>query len=221
MADGGESWSPGRVLLPTIRRLESLYGMAVPRVVAAAVLRAYSEKRVPLSVQDASEWYGLGGRYWTLVWMVCGWVRAGDKFIGDKSLAWAEPLAQGSSREFWREMGNLAQLSDTWQLAQGIDVEPPPVDVAALTNRSRDWRHFFELHPIWNQPAAARSVALVAFLKEAWKQLQEWYRKRYPGRPPLPPALPSADGVLIVAALVGLAILGGAGRRTNRNRRRR
>ena len=191
---------------PTIESYQQRYGLAVPRVVAAAILRAYSEKRTPLPVQEAADWYSTGGRYWQLVWNVCGWRAAGDKFIGDKSLAWAEPMPVGMAREFWREMANLASASDRWQLAQGIDTTPPTVDVAALTNRSRDWKHFFELHPIWNQPTAARSVALVGFLKDAWKQLQEWYRKRYPGRPPLPPALPSANlgvvGLVVVAALL-------------------
>lgn len=193
----------------------------MPRVVAAAILRAYSERRVPLPVTAAADWYSTGGRYWAQVWTVCGWRKAGDKFIGDKSIAWAEPMPPREAELFWQEIGNLARASDAWQVAQGIDASTPTpqVDVAALTNRSRDWRHFFELHPIWNQPSAARSTALVAFLKEAWKQLQEWYRKRYPGRPPLPPALPSVGGGAIwLVFLLGIAA---SGRRKTPPRRRR
>ena len=201
---------------PTIANYQQTYGLAVPRVVAAAILRAYSERNVPLSVPDAADWYSTGGRYWQLLWNVCGWRKAGDKFIGDKSIAWAEPVEPALARELWRELNNLAAASDAWQRAQGIDASPPTVNVAALTTRSRDWRHFFELHPIWNQPSAARSVALVALLKEAWKQLQEWYRKRYPGRPPLPPALPSAGGALIFLAIAAVAL---ASRSSTRRRR--
>lgn len=202
---------------PTIREWQTRYGSAVPRVVAAAMLRAYSERSVPLPVQDAAEWYGPGGRYWRLLWLVCGWRTAGDKFIGDKSLAWAEPLSVGDSSTLWQEMTALASTSDRWQVAQGIDVAPPHVDVAALTNRSRDWRHFFELHPIWNQPSAARSVALVKLLKDAWKQLQDWYKRRYPSRPPLPPALPSV-GAGPVIALVALVAIASSSRRRGRRR---
>lgn len=202
------------VFSPTIQSYQARYGLAVPRVVAAALLRAYSEKRVPLPVQDAADWYSTGGRYWQLVWNVCGWRVAGDKFYGDKSLAWAQPMPVGMSREFWRELTNLAAASDRWQLAQGIDTTPPDVDVSALTHRSADWRRFFELHPIWSLPSKPKSVALVGFLKEAWKQLQEWYRKRYPGRPPLPPALPSMSGAGV--GLVVVALLVASSRRGRR-----
>ncbi len=177
---------------------------------------------MPLSYQTASDWYSTGGRYWRRVWAVCGYLKQGDKFYGAESLAWAEPLPDAAG--FWDDMTALASESDAWQLAQGQDVPAPLVDVNALIHRTASWREVFLTR--WgimgNKPEPTSPKKLMAVLKEAWKQLQEWYKRRFPGRPPLPPPAPSVDGGgILFAALVGLAILGGAGRRTNRNRRRR
>ena len=184
------------------------------------MLVAYREANVPLSYQTASDWYSTGGRYWRRVWAVCGYLKQGDRFFGTESLAWADPLPDYAG--FWADMTALAADSDAWQLAQGQDVPPPKVDTAALVHRTASWREVLTTR--WGfmggKPDPTTARRLVAVLKEAAKKLDEWYKRRFPGRPPLPPPMPSGDGAILIAALVGLALLGGVRRRPTSRRRR-
>ncbi len=192
---------------------------ALTPIQAMAILDAYQESNVPLPVAVASDWYSTGGRYWRTVWTVAGWRVRGDKFRDPKSLAWAEPMPPAAAADFWSTMHALASASDEWQRAQGIDAPPPRVDVSALMARSSTlleratkWNPFWE----WGgEHPAASPKRLVAVLKRAAKQLDEWYRRRFPGRPPLPPPMPSAGGALILLAIAGLAL---ASRSTRRRR---
>lgn len=204
--------------------------MPVPfRVAALALLWAYREANVPLSYQTASDWYSVGGRWWRRVWTTCGFLKQGDKFYGAKSLAWGEPLSLAEATALWDDMTALAHASDEWQLAQGQDVPAPVVDVGALVARSVSWGdRLTTINPAWEwgqEHRAATPRKLVAILKEAAKKLDEWYKRRFPGRPPLPPPMPSVDGgaALLLLAGLGLLMLAGGGRRrtTTRTRRRR
>ena len=194
-----------------------------PRVAALAMLVAYREANVPLSYQTASDWYSTGGRYWRRVWAVCGYFKQGDKFYGATSLAWADPLTLADATAFWTDLHDLAADSDAWQLAQGQDVPPPVVDVGALVARSVSWSdRLTTRNPIWEwgkEHRAATPKQLVAVLKEAAKKLDEWYKRRFPGRPPLPPPMPSGDGAALL--LLGAAALVLLGRRRNPTRTRR
>lgn len=200
-----------------IRDLQSK--AAVPtRILALAILDAYKEANVPLPYQTASDWYSTGGRYWRQVWTVAGYHKRGDKFIDAKALAWADPLPSAEAAAFWDDMTALAAASDAWQLSQGQEVEPPLVDVGGLVARSYSWwDRVTTANPIWEwgqEHRAASPKRLVAVLKEAAKQLQEWYKRRFPGRPPLPPPMPSTGAGLIVAlVVVGVALSSRRGRR--------
>lgn len=187
-----------------------------PRVAALAVLEAYKETAVPLSYQTAAEWYGTGGRYWRTVWLVCGYKTRGDKFYGADSIAWAQPLDPSTAAGFWDTMTALASASDEWQLAQGIDAPPPTVNVNALVHRTSSWREMLtQRWSLWSGPPTS-AHRLVAVLKNAAKQLDEWYRRRFPGRPPLPPPLPSTGGLGTFVLVVGGLLLLGGGRRRRR-----
>lgn len=189
------------------------------RIVALAVLDAYREGNVPLPYQTASDWYSTGGRYWRQVWTVCGYHKRGDKFIGAQSIAWAEPLPPAEASAFWDDLTALAAASDAWQASQGQEVEPPRVDVGSLVGRSVTWwDRVTTVNPIWewgDEHRAATSKRLVAVLKQAAKQLDEWYRRRFPGRPPLPPPMPSvgAGPIIALVALVAIASSSRRGRR--------
>lgn len=170
---------------------------------------------MPLSYQVASDWYSTGGRYWRRVWAVAGYYKQGDKFLGPDSIAWAEPMSAADTAAFWDDLEALARASDEWQASQGQDVPAPQVDVNALVHRSSSWRDaLFSRWSIWEgPPTTARK--LLEVLKAAEKQLKEWYRRRFPGRPPLPPALPSVSvgGPLVALVVVGLALSSRRGRR--------
>lgn len=189
------------------------------------MLVAYREANVPLSYQAASDWYSVGGRYWRRVWAVCGYFKQGDKFYGAKSLAWADPLSPTENAAFWNDMVDLAAESDGWQVAQGQDVPPPTVDVGALVARSVSWSdRLTTMNPIWewgDEHRAATPRRLVEVLKDAAKKLEEWYRRRFPGRPPLPPPLPGEGvGALVVLGAFALILAGSRRRTTTRTRRR-
>lgn len=198
--------------------------MPVPyRVAALALLWAYRESNVPLSYQTASDWYSVGGRWWRRVWTVCGFLKQGDKFYGPKSMAWGQPLSLADATALWADMEDLARASDEWQAAQGQDVPPPTVNVGELMSRSATWADKLTTlyDPVWEaESRAATPKKLVAILKEAAKKLDEWYKRRFPGRPPLPPPMPTGDGgVLLLLGAVALVVLGR--RTTTRTRRRR
>lgn len=191
-------------------------------VEAAAILRAYSERSVPLPTQDAGRWYAAGGRYWVLVWMVCGYETEGDKMHAADSLWWGLPLDRVDAATFWAELTDLAAESDRWQLAQGQDVSSPVVDVPELLERTFPWaENFLRIRPIWRLPAKAGNKALQKFISDGYKKLQEWRKTRPPGwRPPLPPPVPSAPGAgWLVLLLVGAIALGGTRRTPTRRRR--
>lgn len=189
------------------------------RILALAILDAYREGNVPLSYQTASDWYSTGGRYWRQVWTVCGYHKRGDKFIGPQSIAWAELLPAAESDALWRDLSELAAASDDWQRSQGQDVPPPVVDVGSLVARSVTWwDRVTTINPIWewgDEHRAATSKRLVAVLKRAAKELADWYKRRFPGRPPLPPAMPSVGAGPILALVAVVAI---ASRRRGRRR---
>ena len=190
------------------------------RILALAILDAYRENNVPLPYQAASDWYSTGGRYWRQVWTICGYHKRGDKFIGAQSIAWADVLPAAEADALWRDLAELAAASDAWQASQGQDVPPPTVDVGSLVARSVTWwDRVTTRNPIWEwgqESRAATSKRLVALLKQAAKQLDEWYRRRFPGRPPLPPPMPSTG---IGGALVALLVVGAIA--TSRRGRRR
>lgn len=191
------------------------------RIIALAILDAYREANVPLPYQAASDWYSTGGRYWRQVWTVCGYRKRGDKFIGPQSIRWAEPLPPAEASALWADLEALADASDAWQLSQGQEVEPPRVDVGGLVARSVTWwDRVTTINPIWewgDEHRAATSKRLIAVLKQAAKQLDEWYRRRFPGRPPLPPPMPSV-GAGPVIALVALVAIASSSRRRGRRR---
>lgn len=202
--------SRGVTFSTSIRELQS--SAAVPsRILALAILTAYSEANVPLPYQTASDWYSTGGRYWRQVWTVANYHKRGDKLLDAKSILWAAPLPAAEAAAFWEDMTALAAASDAWQLSQGQEVEPPKVDVGALVARSYSWwDRVTTVNPIWEwgkEHRAASPKKLVAVLKEAAKQLQEWYKRRFPGRPPLPPPLPSANLGLVALVVVGVVAL--------------
>lgn len=210
--------SRGVTFSTAIRELQSK--AAVPtRILALAILEAYKEGNVPLPYQTASDWYSTGGRYWRQVWTVADYHKRGDKFLDAKSIRWAEPLPAKEAAAFWDDLTALAAASDAWQLSQGQEVEPPMVDVGALVSSSASWwDRATTWNPIWEwgqESRAASPKKLVAVLKEAAKQLQEWYRRRFPGRPPLPPPMPSTGiGTALVAlVVVGVALSSRRGRR--------
>lgn len=181
------------------------------RILALAILDAYREGNVPLSYQAASDWYSTGGRYWRQVWTVCGYHKRGDKFLGAQALAWADPLPAAEADALWRDLAELASASDDWQSSQGQDVPPPTVDVGSLVSRSVSWwDRVTTANPVWEwgqEHRAATSKRLVAVLKQAAKQLDEWYRRRFPGRPPLPPVMPSVGlGPVVALVVIGLAL---------------
>lgn len=190
------------------------------------MLRAYSEKAVPLPLQTTAEWYAPGGRYWRLVWMTCGWENEGDKFAAADSLWWGQPMAPNDAADFWSEMRALADASDRWQLAQGLDVAPPTINVPALMSRSYSWTELLmPRYDFWNPPKK-RSEALTSYLAKAWEMLKEWRKRRQanPGRPPLPPPLPGegmGGTLLLLGGLALLMLAGGRRRTTTRTRRRR
>lgn len=191
------------------------------RIVALAILDAYREANVPLPYQAASDWYSTGGRYWRQVWTVCGYHKRGDKFIAPKSIRWAEPLPPAEASALWDDLEALAAASDAWQLSQGQEVEPPTVDVGGLVARSSKWWERATVHnPFWEwgkESRAATPKRLIAVLKQAAKQLDEWYRRRFPGRPPLPPPMPSVGAGPIIA-LVALVAIASSSRRRGRRR---
>lgn len=208
------------MLLPTVEAMRRKLPLPT-RIEAAAILRAYSERSVPLPVQEIAAWYAPGGRYWVLCWSVLGWEREGDKFLGPSSVSWSFPLDVPDAVRFWDELLLLASSSDAWQLAQGADVSPPSVDVPSLLSREVDWSQLFELRPIWRLPTKAGSSALRDFIRKGWVALQEWRKKRQadPSRPILPPPMPRGPGggTALLVILLGAAILVGG----RRNRRRR
>ena len=191
------------------------------RILALAILEAYRESNVPLPYQAASDWYSTGGRYWRQVWTVCGYHKRGDKFLGAQALAWADPLPAAEADALWRDLAELAAASDDWQRSQGQDVPPPTVDVGSLVSRSVSWwDRVTTANPVWEwgqEHRAATSKRLIAVLKQAAKQLEEWYRRRFPGRPPLPPPMPSV-GAGPVIALVALVAIASSSRRRGRRR---
>lgn len=188
------------------------------RIVALAILDAYQENNVPLPYQVASDWYSTGGRYWRQVWTVCGYHKRGDKFLGAQSIAWATVLPPAEATALWADLEALAAASDAWQLSQGQEVEPPKVDVGGLVSRSVTWwDRVTTANPIWewgDEHRAATNKRLVDLLKRAAKELDEWYRRRFPGRPPLPPPMPSVGmGPIVALVIVGLALTSRRGRR--------
>jgi len=194
-------------------------------VEAAAILRAYSERAVPLPVQEAAEWYAPGGRYWRLVWAVCGYVSEGDKMHAAESLWWVSPISPSLAAEFWPTLEELAAQSDAWQLRQGIDTSPPKIDTQALLSRSVPWTDaFLSLRPapIWDR-FSSKPTTLMAFIKEAYGKLKEWRKRR--SATPLPLPLPGrkSDGGGLTLILLGVAalVLSGGGRRTTSRRSRR
>jgi hypothetical protein len=139
-----------------------------------------------------------------LVWRVCGWNVEGDKFYGDQNLAWAFALPPAEAEEFWSELAELAMASDSWQLADGRDVNPPTVKVGDFASRKTPWASLLQLGPIWRVDTTARSTALVGFLKSAYAQLQEWRRRRQPPGA-IAPLIPPSGGngaLLVVVALL-------------------
>ena len=196
------------------------------RIEAAAILRAWEERAVPLPLQEAAEWYAPGGDYWRLRWAVCGWQREGDKFLASTALGWGLPLSAREAADFWATMDVLATESDQWQLAQGADVSPPLVDVAALLRRTEKpiWEKVTSIGPIWTwNDKAPRNLA--KFITDSWEKLKEWRRKRQadPTRPVLPPPLPSlpSAGAAGLFIILGVAIiLGTTTRRPTRTRNR-
>jgi MYXO-CTERM domain-containing protein len=198
------------MLTPSIEALQRRLPTPT-RIEAAAILRAYSETAVPLPLQDAARWYAVGGDYWRVRWMVCGWTREGDRMLDPKAAGWGFLMSSTESRDLWSMLAALAEDSDRWQLAQGTDTLPPTVDVAALMRWDTRtlWEQVTMIGPLWRRnDRAPRNLA--RFIAESYKRLQEWRRTRRPGQTPTRTDGPGGGMLLLLAAV---AILGSSRRR--------
>jgi len=178
---------------------------APPRIYALAVLDAYNRRAVPLSPSETEEWFGVGGRYWQLMWRVAG-LDGGERFIGTQDMGWAWGLPNPEA--FWSEVNALAAASDAWQAERGAAPAPAPkVDVNALINRTTSWRERgFSIYPIWEGPPST-AKRHQAVLDEAGAQLRAWRQAGYAGTGAAPaPAKKRGAGVILAigAALVAL-----------------